>query len=244
MNDILPNSTESAELQSPTTQLDADVAPINNAENSANVAVATASKRPPKEAVFAALEKAAEFYPHLFGSLFVPVKRGIFQDLLAAHPEVFDKEILKAALALHTRSTRYLSAVAAGQPRHDLQNQVVEAMAPEHVYLALQEIFRRRQSRSEQDLRPQLCNRIAQAFTASGLSAQDYRERVRSRDEQANALLDEAIMQAEAHMAKNEALRNAFQTSGQSVEKFADMYGLDSRAVAQMLASTKRSAHA
>jgi ProP effector len=241
MNHILPTSTENAELEFPSAQPDASVAHLDNIGNDTHPA---ASKRPPKEVVFAALEKAAELYPHLFGSLFVPVKRGIFQDLLAAHPEVFDKEILKAALALHTRSTRYLNAVAAGQPRHDLQNQVVEAMAPEHIYLALQEIFRRRQSRSEQDLRPQLCNRIAQAFTASGLSAQDYRECVWGRDEQANMLLDEAIMQAEARMAKNEALRNAFQTSGQSVENFADMYGLDSRAVAQMLASTKRTAPA
>jgi hypothetical protein len=97
------------------------------------------------------LEKLAEFYPHLFGEVFLPLKRGIFQDLLAAHPEVIEREALKEALAQHTRSTRYLSAVAAGQPRHDLKGQVAEAMAPEHVYQALLEVFRRRHARSGED---------------------------------------------------------------------------------------------
>ena len=59
----------------------------------------------------------------LFGEVFLPLKRGIFQDLLAAHPEVLEREALKAGLAIHTRSTRYLQSVAAGLQRHDLQGQ-------------------------------------------------------------------------------------------------------------------------
>ena len=58
--------------------------------------------------------------PHLFGVVFRPLKRGIFQDLLAAHPDAFEREALKVALGIHTRSTRYLQAVAAGEKRHDL----------------------------------------------------------------------------------------------------------------------------
>ena len=69
------------------------------------------------------LEKLAALYPHLFGDMFLPLKRGIFQDLLAAHPDAFERETLKDALAFHTRSTRYLSSVAAGHQRHDLQGQ-------------------------------------------------------------------------------------------------------------------------
>ena len=67
------------------------------------------------------LEQLAALYPRLFGAVFLPLKRGIFQDLMAAHPELLEKEPLKEALARHTRCTRYLTAVASGQQRHDLQ---------------------------------------------------------------------------------------------------------------------------
>ena len=108
------------------------------------------SRRPraPREANLALLEQLALWYPKLFGAQFLPLKRGIFQDLLDAHAASLQPEALKAALAQHTRSTRYLAAVAQGLPRHDLLGQAVEAMAPEHVYHALLEVFRRRQARA------------------------------------------------------------------------------------------------
>lgn len=181
------------------------------------------------------LEQLADLYPGLFGEVFLPLKRGIFQDLLAAHPEVLEREALKAGLAIHTRSTRYLQSVAAGLKRHDLLGQAVEDMAPEHIYHALIEVFRRRQGRAGEDLRPRLRSRIVQAFDASGLSREAYDELVRSRDESANAVLDEALAEAAARGAKDEALLRAFEASGQTVELFADMYGMDPRAAAQML---------
>ena len=76
------------------------------------------------------LEQLAALHPALFGAQFLPLKRGIFQDLMDAHPEAFEREALKAALSLHTRSTRYLIAVSSGAQRHDLTGQPVEAMAP------------------------------------------------------------------------------------------------------------------
>lgn len=181
------------------------------------------------------LEQLAAWYPRLFGAEFLPLKRGIFQDLLDAHAGALDKDALKLALSVHTRSTRYLTAVAAGLQRHDLQGQPVEAMAPEHVHHALLEVFRRRQQRSGEDLAPKLRNRIVQAFEASGLTREQYAERVRGRDEQANALLDEALAEAAARAAKDEALLRAFEASGQSAEAFADMYGLPVRQVGQTL---------
>lgn len=206
--------------------------------------------RPPREkkrgaaraaAVQPTLEKLAGFYPHLFGAVFRPLKRGIFQDLLDAHPDAFEKESLKEALAFHTRSTRYLQAVAAGQQRHDLQGQPVEAMAPEHVHHALLEVFRRRQGRGGEDLRPKLRERIVQAFEASGLPAEDYAQLVRGRDESANALLDEALAIAAERRAKDEALLRAFEASaGASVDAFAGMYGLDPRAAAAALQRARR----
>lgn len=201
-------------------------------------APAATSKRASRPDVFPVLEKMAEFYPHMFGATFLPMKRGIFQDLLDAHPDVFEKDSLKAALAHHARSTRYLTTVASGEDRHDLQGKPVEAMAPEHVHHALLEVFRRRQTRSKEDLRPKLVQRIVVACEASGLTPQAYGELVRGRDEAANALLDEAMAEAGARTAKTEALLKAFKASGKTVEVFADMYGMDPRAVSRMLART------
>jgi hypothetical protein len=187
------------------------------------------------------LEQLASLYPQLFGAIFLPLKRGIFQDLMAAHPDAFTVEALKAALALHTRSTRYLTAVAEGQKRHDLQGQPVEDMAPEHVYHALQEVFRRRQLRlAQEDLTPKLVRRIVQAFDASGLSREAYLESVRGKDDKANATLDAAMAQVAERLAKDEALLRAFEASGQPLERFADMYGMDPRATAQSLARARQ----
>lgn len=191
-----------------------------------------------------ALEQLAQLYPTLFGATFLPLKRGIFQDLMAAHPDLFEREALKQALGLHTRSTRYLQSVAAGHQRHDLQGQPVEAMAPEHVHHALLETHRRRQGRSPEDLTAKLRARIVQNIEASGLSREEYAERVRTRDEAANALLDEAFAELAARTARDEALLRAYESSGKSVEEFADMYGMDPRAVARTLHSARSRAAA
>ncbi|BCN36947.1 hypothetical protein ALDI51_02660 [Alicycliphilus denitrificans] len=186
------------------------------------------------------LEQLAGWYPHLFGAQFLPLKRGIFHDLMAAHGEAIDKDALKLALSIHTRSTRYLNAVAQGLRRHDLQGQPVEDMAPEHVHHALLEVFRRRKPQGGEDLTDKLRRRIAQAFEASGLTREAYDALVRGRDEKANALLDEAFAEVAERDAKAEALLRAFEASGATPEQFADMYGMDRRVVMQSLARARR----
>jgi ProP effector len=186
------------------------------------------------------LEKLAALYPGLFGAVFLPLKRGIFQELLAAHPESFERDTLKAALSVHTRSTRYLNAVANGLARHDLQGQAVEHMAPEHVYQAIVEVFRRRKAKPGEDLGGKLRQRIAQAFVASKLAREDYTSLVLSKDDAANAALEDAMADAAELDAKAEATRRAFSASGQTVEAFADMYGLQARAVSDALARAGR----
>ena len=197
-----------------------------------------------------ALDKLAALYPQLFGAVFRPLKRGVFQDLMAAHPEDFEREALKVALGIHTRSTRYLQSVAAGQQRHDLQGQAVEAMAPEHIHQALVEVHRRRSGRNNtnnsnsEELLTKLRARILANIEASGLSREDYAERVRTRDEASNALLDEALAEMAAKTAREEALVRAFEASGKTVEAFADMYGMDPRSVVRSLGSARARAEA
>lgn len=214
-----------------------DIVPVSPNAAVETAAPTPAAKRSSKPDVYPVLEKLAALYPRLFGAEFLPLKRGIFQDLQDLNPDQFEREQLKAALAFHTRSTRYLTAVASGQQRHDLQGVAVEAMAPEHVHHAVLEVFRRRQLRSRENLRPKLVARIAQAIEASGMAPSAYAELVRSKDESANAALDEARLEAETRAAKQEALMRAFQASGKTAAEFADMYGLDAAAVRRLSAA-------
>ena len=173
------------------------------------------------------LERLFELYPKMFGARFLPLKLGVFQELMAAHPDEFKKDELKLALGQHARSTRYLEAVASGEKRHSLQGEPVEDVAPEHVHHAILEVFRRRQARSKEDLRPWLRARFMRAIEASGLSREEYTARAGAMDEAMAAVLDQAFAELAESAAKREALRRAFQASGRSAEEFAEMYGLD-----------------
>ena len=188
------------------------------------------------QAVLPVLEKLFGLYPHLFGAEFRPLKLGIYQELLAAHPEEFKRDTLKAALGQHTRSTRYLQSVASGVSRHDLQGAAVESVSPEHIYLSILELFRRRQARTREDLRPKLKAQLIAAFEASGLGSQAYLARVQNSDLEANALLEGALAEADQKLARQEALLRAYDASGKTLAEFADMYGLDRGALAALQA--------
>lgn len=210
-------------------------APVTTGElpQSTEQAPEQAAKPARSASVQPVLEKLFELYPHLFGASFLPLKLGIYQELLAAHPEHFERATLKVALGLHTRSGRYLNSVAAGHPRHDLQGVAVEPVSPEHIYLAMLELFRRRQGRTQEDLAPKFRWQLMAAFEASGLSRQDYLTRVSTHAAGSNALLEEAFAERDVHLAKQEALVRAFEGSGKTLAEFADMYGLDPRDVSR-----------
>jgi ProP effector len=185
------------------------------------------------------LETLFTHYPQLFGAQFLPLKLGIFQELLAAHPTVFERESLKTALGVHARSTRYLQAVAASQKRYGLDGQPCEDLAPEHIYFAIVEIFRRRQKRTPDDLRPKVRRQLLAAFEASGLERQDYLAKVQTKDEASNALIEEALAELDERHAKEAALLRAYDASGKTPEEFADMYGMRLRDVTAALARRK-----
>ncbi len=200
----------------------------------------TAEKTTPRpdraQTVQPVLEKLFALYPQLFGAEFVPLKLGIYQELLARHPDDFPRDALKAALGVHTRSTRYLQCVAAGKLRHDLDGQPGDPVAPEHIYFALLEIFRRRQNRAREDLRPKFRAQLIAAFEASGLSRQDYLAKVQNNDAEATLLLTEALDERDQKVAKQEALLRAYNASGKTPAEFADMYGLRQRDIDLALA--------
>jgi ProP effector len=225
MTDTLPDTTTATAADSQTT-------PTQEAAN-------TGTSAPAKnraQSVQPVLEQLFNLYPHLFGATFLPLKLGIFQELLAAHPDVLGRDTLKLALSVHTRSTRYLQSVAAGTKRHDLAGVPVEDLAPEHIYFALLELHRRRQNRTQEDLRPKLRKQLIAAFEASGLDRQDYLARVQTNDTGANTLLEEALALRDEKLAKEAALLRAFDASGKTAAEFADMYGLNPRDVSAALA--------
>ena len=185
------------------------------------------------------LEKLFELYPQLFGERFLPLKLGIFQELLAAHPEAFKRDTLKTALGVHTRSTRYLQSVAAGLKRHDLQGMPVEDVAPEHIYLSIVELFQRRQARSKDDLRPKLYAQLMAAYDASGLSKQDYLARIGAPAEAIQAVLDDALAEVDLQRARRAALVKAYEASGKTPEEFADMLGMNASDVNAALETSR-----
>ncbi|NCS60850.1 MAG: prop effector, partial [Rhodoferax sp.] len=195
--------------------------------------VAASNAKPKGKSRFASaqpvLEKLFDLYPKLFGARFLPLKLGIFQELMAAHPEVFKRDELKTALGVHTRSTRYLQCVAAGLKRHDLQGNPVEDVAPEHVFLSVVELFARRQARTEEDLLPKLQSQLASAYEKSGLTRADYLARIGTPSEPVAAVLDQAVAQVELQRARRTALHKAFEASGKTVAQFADSLGMPER---------------
>jgi sRNA-binding protein len=235
MTDTTPDAPD-LELQ-PTPLADVATSPeAGTAPDPTPTTPKPAKKQDRMQAVLPVLEKLFGLYPHLFGAEFRPLKLGIYQELLAAHPEEFQRDTLKAALGQHTRSTRYLHSVAAGVSRHDLQGAAVESVAPEHVYLSILELFRRRQLRAREDLRPQLKAQLMSAFEASGLSRQDYLARVQNSDLKANALLEDALAEVDQKLARQEALLRTFDASGKTLAEFSDMYGLNRAAHADLAA--------
>ena len=184
------------------------------------------ARRPPRQPS-PVLEQLYALYPRMFGARFLPLKLGVYQELLALHPDAFKKEDLKIALGQHARSTRYLEAVAMGEQRHDLNAQPVEPVAPEHVHHAILEVFRRRQARGPQAAAIWLRARFIAAIEASGLARDAYLERMPTPDPKAAAVLEEAFAEIAERTAKREALRRAYAASGKSVEAFAEMYGMN-----------------
>jgi hypothetical protein len=199
-------------------------------------AVAPAAKPKKRfESAQPVLEKLFELYPQLFGERFLPLKLGVFQELLAAHPDVFKRDQLKTALGVHTRSTRYLQSVAAGMPRCDLSGQTVEPVAPEHVFLSILELHRRRQARTADDLTPKLCGQLGRAYVQSGLSRQDYLLCIGTPDAATQSILEEAMAEVDLQRARRSALLKAFHASGQTEQVFADTLGMDVQAVRSAL---------
>lgn len=194
-------------------------------------------QRKPARPTHPLLQTLYTLYPALFGARFLPLKVGIYEDLRAAHPEQLPAEELKVALGLHTRSNRYLEAVASGLARHDLQGQPTDPAAPEHVQHAIVELYRRKKDTPQEPAaRERAVGQLVRAVQASGLGRDGYREKFGGGADWARALLEEALLQLGAQSARAEALKRAYAASGKTVAEFAEMYGMDPDEVRALVA--------
>ena len=179
----------------------------------------------------ALLTQLAEWHPQLFGDAPAPLKRGIFQDLAAAHPDV-PHTALRAALRLHTSSTRYLKALTDGGARRGLDGQETEPVAPEHIWQALAALFTRRCRRANADLEEQrrwLRRRALRAWQSSDLTPTAWEHAALTQGSQgddADAALHDAMQDAAAYAARSEALLRAFEGQQQTESAFAADWGL------------------
>ncbi|RMW98939.1 prop effector [Allofranklinella schreckenbergeri] len=196
------------------------------------------------------LQELAQKWPQLFGERPLPLKRGIFSDLAQTCPHI-EVEALKQALGMHTRSTRYLQAIAAGQPRHDLQLHAVEDIAAEHVFHALTELYRRKlrraeraapaqQSAQQEQARQWLAKRLGLAMEHSALSVAEFVQAAHTRDAAIAALLQQVAEQQTQRGARDEAMLRAYEAGGVSLEDFAEMYGLSTREASAILTRARR----
>ncbi|MBC7604725.1 MAG: prop effector [Ramlibacter sp.] len=229
------DSNEPPTIEAPeTTQAQAN----EPAESTKAVAGKRTTNKPSPRAAQPLLERLFALYPKMFGARFLPLKLGVFHDLMERHPTDFAKEDLKVALGLHTRSTRYLESVAAGHARHDLDANRVEDIAPEHVHHAIVEIGRRRAGRGK-DATAWVHERLVAVIETSGLSREDYEALVAPKDDATLAALDKAFGEIREKHARSEALRRAFESSGKTVAQFADMYGMAPGEVRKLLGLAK-----
>lgn len=214
-------------------------------------AAPTAAATPATRTPHPVLELLKQRYPALFGDTPQPLKRGIFQDLFAVlepeQPEGLSKATLKQALAIHTRSLRYLQAVASGAPRLDLSGQVAEATTPEHRLHALLTVFARRRPRPQEtpeQMQARLQRRIGQVFVDSGLSAEQFLARLQGQSPEDAAKTQAALADVAAQDARAEAVQQAFAASGaKSVAAFARMYAMHPKAVERQLARAQQLQH-
>jgi ProP effector len=220
-------------------QPDAAAAPAagKSSRNAGRKRAAPPQRQGQQRTVHPVLNTLYELYPRLFGARFLPLKLGVYESLMQAHADRLKPEELKVALGLHTRSNRYLEAVASGLPRHDLQGQPVEPVAPEHVHHAIVELYRRKSATPQEPAaRARAVAQLTGAIQASGLGREAYRERFGAGGSDAmRALLEEALGAVGQKDAKREAMVRAFQASGATVEAFAEMYGLDPADVARFV---------
>ncbi len=201
--------------------------PLAASTNTPNHRAPKPQRTPHRREVHPLLHTLYDLYPKVFGAQALPLKLGVFHELMATHPDLLEAKALREALGQHTRSTRYLEQVATGVQRHDLQANPVESMAPEHVHQAIMEVARRDRSSNTPAGQAKLRMRLRNAFEASGLSRGAYAEQVKPPLEAWNALLDHTYTEDGPAAAKREALLKAFEASGQTLAQFADMYGMD-----------------
>ena len=106
------------------------------------------SKPAARESARALLKRLQEQFPVL--AQCSPLAIGIDAEILAALPET-DRKQLRAALRIHTGSTRYLKSSERGEQRFNLSGEAVAPLSQEHRERAATMLKERFQRRKEEE---------------------------------------------------------------------------------------------
>lgn len=96
------------------------------------------------------LAKLSELFPALFTGPVKPLKLRIQADIQQRAPGVFTKADLSSFFRRYTGATSYLTAVARGKERFDLDGQPAGELTAEHRQVATDELQRRRAAHQAQ----------------------------------------------------------------------------------------------
>jgi|GEM_PF-4293325 len=158
-------------------------------------------------------------YPEIFGSSIRPLRVGILQDLVAAHPDQIS--VLKVFLRKHTSRQDYLMAVASGGPRYGLHGAVSGEVAESeqaHANALLRKL--KIKQTSPIDIRKR--SFLLKSFEASGLKRRQFAESQGIEISQLDLELSKAENERAERRAQRLHLVEAFERSGLSPEDFAN----------------------
>ncbi len=160
-------------------------------------------------------------YPTIFKTV-VPLKIGIFHDLLAAHQDELPRGKLYGFLGRHTSTVAYLSAVAKGGPRFAMDGSIFGEVTEDERLHALGKLDEIRKEEEESgDLARKKRSELRKAFAASGLKAKPYAEAIGMDLPLFNRVMERAKSEHAERQAKRQNLVAKFKTSGLGESEFA-----------------------
>jgi sRNA-binding protein len=171
----------------------------------------------------------ATHFPALFAGPARPLKLRIQADIQQRVPGVFTREQLSAFLRRHTGQTAYLSAMARGGQRIDLDGAPAGEIAAEHREAAATEVQRRRanqQARFEQERE----------------ALRQQREAVRQEREALRREQDALHREQEQAMRRRASLLHDYENTRLSAANFCALKGIDPAQLDTLLAQARQEA--
>lgn len=175
-------------------------------------------------------QSICQLYPEVFGSHIRPLKIGIANDLMAAHPAL-PKKLMHTILGGHTRRVAYIAALAAGGPRYALDGTPSGEVTEQERSDARARLKTIRESKQENQLAEKARSQILKDYEANTLSFAEFAEHRGMSHDQLTSDPDKARHERARRHAARLKLVESYKSSGLDIETFAAKSG---KSVAQV----------